>query len=47
MTKKVLNHAKKDGKKVYRVKSRVEAAKRDNKKQVTWLWGLWGSHFAA
>lgn len=47
MTKKVLNHAKKDGKKVYRVKSRVEAAKRDNKKQVTWLWALWGSHFAA
>lgn len=38
-----------DGKKLYRAR-RVSAAKKketESKKQVTWLWALWGSHFAA
>lgn len=38
-----------DEKKLYRAR-RVSAAEKkgaESKKRVTWLWGLWGSHFAA
>lgn len=47
MKKKRFNHSSE--KKAYRIK-RISAPQRretENRKEVLWLWGLWGSHFAA